>query len=86
MVGFFFVVCLLFFFLGCGHLVSLFPARRVLVSSASSHNRSNLLFTLVTQGSSKGQWIAPFLCCFHLICSGGHPLFFTCFLLSALLW
>lgn len=30
----------------------------VLVLSGSSRSKSNLLFTLVMQGSSKGQWIS----------------------------
>lgn len=58
----------------------------VLVLSGSSHRKSNLLFTLVMQGSSKGQWIASLLCCFHLICRGRYSLFFALFLLAALPW
>lgn len=52
--------------LGCGYSVFSVGCQRVLVSSASSHNRSNLLFTLVTQGSSKSQWISPVLFPLHL--------------------
>ena len=69
--------------LGHGHSAFSVGCRRVLVLSASSHNRSNLLFALVTEGSSKAWWISPLLCCFYLVCSEGHTLFTS--LLSALL-